>query len=378
MLTTRFLFLPIVLLVLFISIFVVNKIIKIEVPDVKYPAIDGVRGFLAFFVFLHHCSIWYVFLKTKEWKEPESNLFNHFGQTSVALFFMITAFLFLNKLINAKDKTINWNLYIKSRFLRLFPAYFFSICIVFATVIYLSNFEIKDSFLANFKNSIGWIFFTIGGPNDINTIKNTYLIDAGVSWSLPYEWLFYLILPILALLFKIHVSTKNIVLYSLFFIAIALINHVKLEQFFPFLGGIIAALICSKTKLKFHKIEYTLVLILLLFVLIYFFNSGKNIISLLISTLIFILIAGGNSIFGILTNTFSRLLGQQTYSLYLLHGIVLFLVFNFGIGYEKASKLSEINYWIIIFSCIFPILLISQISYKYIELPFLNSQKIKS
>jgi peptidoglycan/LPS O-acetylase OafA/YrhL len=116
---------------------------------------------------------------------------------------------------------------------------------------------------------------------------------------------------------------------------------------------------------------------MLVFILIYFFNNGQDILPLVFSTLLFIIIASGNSIFGIFSNTFSRLLGQITYSLYLQHGIVLFIVFRFVIGYHQAAQLSDNNYWLIIAFCIVPIVLISQISYKYIELPFINLFKSK-
>ena len=377
MLNSSYLFLPFLFLVLFIAVFITNTLIKIELPSVKYHEIDGIRGYLAFFVFLHHSYIWSVFLKTDTWKEPSSNLFNQFGQTSVALFFMITAFLFINKLLLARNNSIHWKKYIKSRFFRLFPAYFFSIIIVILIVAILSNFSSNDSILSDFTNIIGWLFFTIGGPNDINNVSNTYLIDAGVTWSLPYECLFYLILPVIALLFKIKVSLKNIIIYTIAFVVIAIINHVTLKQFFPFFGGIIAALLLTKKSITLKGVKYSFVLLFLIFILIYFFNSGKGIVQLLISTLLFIIIAAGNSIFGILSNRFSRLLGQVTYSLYLLHGIVLFIVFKFVIGFHEASQLSDNKYWAIIACCIFPILLISQISYKYIELPFINLFKSK-
>lgn len=39
-----------------------------------YPIIDGLRGFLAFGVFVHHASIWYTFLKTRIWALPASRL----------------------------------------------------------------------------------------------------------------------------------------------------------------------------------------------------------------------------------------------------------------------------------------------------------------
>lgn len=377
MLNSSYLFLPFLFLVLFIAVIITNKLIKIDLPTVKYNEIDGVRGFLAFFVFLHHSYIWSIFIKTDEWKEPTSNLYNHFGQTSVVLFFMITSFLFITKWISAKNKTINWKKYIISRFFRIFPAYFFSIIVVFLIVAILSDFQLNDSILSNLKNSIGWLFFTIGGPNDINNVKNTYLINAGVTWTLPYEWLFYLILPLIALLFKIKVSNQNLIIYALVFIAIRIINHITFKQFIPFFGGVIAALFIHKKSVNFKNTKYSFLLLILVFILIFFFNKGNDILPLIFSTLLFIIIASGNSIFGILSNTYSRLLGQITYSLYLLHGIVLFLVFRFVIGYHQATQLSDENYWLIIACCIVPIVFISQISYKYIELPFMNLFKSK-
>ena len=290
---------------------------------------------------------------------------------------MITSFLFITKWISAKNKTINWKKYIISRFFRIFPAYFFSIIVVFLIVAILSDFQLNDSILSNLKNSIGWLFFTIGGPNDINNVKNTYLINAGVTWTLPYEWLFYLILPLIALLFKIKVSNQNLIIYALVFIAIRIINHITFKQFIPFFGGVIAALFIHKKSVNFKNTKYSFLLLILVFILIFFFNKGNDILPLIFSTLLFIIIASGNSIFGILSNTYSRLLGQITYSLYLLHGIVLFLVFRFVIGYHQATQLSDENYWLIIACCIVPIVFISQISYKYIELPFMNLFKSK-
>lgn len=73
----------------------------------RYASIDGLRGYLAFFVFLHHSCIWYFFLRTGQWQAPPSNLYNHFGQSSVALFFMITGFLFFSKLIDGRTRSID-------------------------------------------------------------------------------------------------------------------------------------------------------------------------------------------------------------------------------------------------------------------------------
>ena len=191
---------------LFLSVKFSNYIIKLNIENVKHPEIDGIRGYLGFFVFLHHSYIWKIYLKNNIWDHPKLNLFNHFGETSVVLFFIITSFLFVSKLINSKGKEFNWNKYIISRFYRLFPMYIFTICIVFIIVIYATNFEMKDSLLNIIKSVFSWVFFSVNGSVDINLLDKTFLINSGVAWTLPYEWMFYLLLPLIALFFKIKVK----------------------------------------------------------------------------------------------------------------------------------------------------------------------------
>ena len=76
-----------------------------------------------------------------------------------------------------------------------------------------------------------------------------------------------------------------------------------------------------------------------------FTHNGNKPMPVLISTLFFILIAYGNSFVGIYSNMLSRKLSQITYSIYLTHGIVLFVVFRFLIVFKEASKFSELEYW---------------------------------
>ena len=77
-----------------LTVKIISKIKGVKPAEVKYTTIDGLRGYLAFLVFMHHSVVWYFFLRTNEWNVPPTNLFIHFGQTSVALFFMVTGFLF--------------------------------------------------------------------------------------------------------------------------------------------------------------------------------------------------------------------------------------------------------------------------------------------
>lgn len=379
MTSTFLLCFSLILFALVLSVILTNKIVKIDVQEVRYPEIDGLRGYLAFFVFLHHSYIWHFYLKSGNWEEPKENLFNHFGQTTVAFFFVITAFLFTLKLIHSKNKTIDWKGYITARVYRLFPAYLFSVGIIFFIAAYLTNFKSEVPFSENAVSILSWIFFNVKKGLNINGLKDSFLLNAGVTWTLPYEWAFYFLLPLIALFFKIKVNYKTLLLFTASAAVIMVINGASLRHFLPFIGGIIAALVINKgtfsTVLKQKK--YTFLAILLLACSIYFFNSGRKPIPIIITTIAFIIIASGNNFFGILSSVFSRKFGQITYSIYLLHGILLFVLFNFVIGFERAKNLTEFEFWSIIALSVFPLILISQLTFKYIEHPLMEMAKVK-
>jgi cytochrome c oxidase assembly factor CtaG len=109
----------------FLLLYLARKWIKINLIAGHSPTIDGLRGFLAFGVFVHHAAIWYAFLKTGQWVVPESRLFTHLGQSTVTLFFMITGFLFYGKMLESRHQRapVDWLRLYVSRCLRILPLY---------------------------------------------------------------------------------------------------------------------------------------------------------------------------------------------------------------------------------------------------------------
>lgn len=376
--TTLLIQLAPIFLVLFVSLWGINKAIILDLAPVKYPEIDGLRGYLAFFVFLHHSYIWEQYLHTKIWEDPKSALFTHFGQTSVVLFFIITAFLFITKLLESKSD-FDWIAYIKARFFRLFPMYFCVVLVIFAMVGYYSNFKQWDSSTNLLKSGLSWLFFTVDGAQDFNGFNSTFLMNSGVSWTLPYEWMFYFLLPVFALLLRKKVPFFTTLLFTVVFLIILWINQASLRHFMPFIGGIVAAVFLQKTTLRptLARPLYSFIAIALLVVSILFFDSGRKPVPIICSSLFFIIIASGNSLFGVLTRELSRKFGQITYSLYLVHGTLLFVLFYGVLGLERASQLSTSDYWGLIALTVLPLLLISQLTFKYIELPVMQFLKNK-
>lgn len=367
-----------ILVVMILSVILVNKLVKTDLSEIRYPEIDGLRGYLAFFVFLHHSYIWQVFLKTKNWEDPKSNLFNQFGETTVVFFFIITAFLFTTKLFNNKTGVIDWSDYLKSRFFRLFPMYFLSVIVIFFLVAYLTQFTARVPFIENLKSTLSWLFFNVSKKNsNLNGLEDTFILNSGITWTLPYEWTFYFLLPLIALWFKIKVNLKAVFGFTAAAAIIMIINKSSLRHFMPFVGGIIVAVLINSRKFEgvLKQKKYTVLAIFLLSLSVYFFNGGRKPIQIVISSIVFLIIATGNNFFGILSSAFSRKFGQITYSLYLLHGILLFIIFYFIIGFERAKLLTDTEFWLIIMASIFPLILICQLTFKYIELPLMSLSK---
>lgn len=337
----------------------------------RFRSIDGLRGYLAFFVFLHHSSIWYFYVRTGKWEVPPSNLFTNFGQSSVALFFMITSFLFITKLIDARTKGICWPQLFISRILRITPLYLVALVFMLFIVGTLSNWQLKESPTVVLQEIYKWLSFTVYGSPNINGVQNTFTIVAGVTWSLAYEWLFYVTLPFIALLFGLRLSFLTIVIAGVVTYAMLSNWHPDMAVVRCFWGGAIAAFVARlqiSKKIASHPLSSGVALTSLLFAITYY-PEAYNSRPLLFLSISFILIACGSDLFGILTAKVSKTLGEMAYSIYLLHGLILFALFNFALGLENASTLSLGEHWAYILSISTIVIFASYVTYSFIEKP---------
>src|SRR5207302_5329977 len=120
----------IVFAVVMLTGWLLSKRLTVPPASGRFTSLDGLRGYLAFGVFIHHGSVWYIFLHTSEWNVPPSYVYTNIGQASVALFFMITGFLFWSKLLRGHEEPINWYRLYLSRLLRLVPLYTLAVTLV--------------------------------------------------------------------------------------------------------------------------------------------------------------------------------------------------------------------------------------------------------
>ncbi len=343
----------------------------------RFASIDGLRGYLAFFVFMHHSSIWFYFLKMGQWQVPPSNIYTNFGQSSVSLFFMITGFLFYSKLIDGREKKINWRALYISRVFRLAPLYVFVVALMFAMVAILSGGHRVESVPALFLQLVRWLSFAILGQPDINGIGHTFTIVAGVTWSLAYEWFFYLSLPILALSVSLRPPAVYLALGGCAMIALAL-WHTNYLILATFSGGILAAWLVRMDKFRAfaEKNFASFIVVGCLFAVVVYSSESYGVKPLLLLTTAFVLIAGGNTLFGLLVHPVSKTLGEMAYSIYLLHGMLLFVTFNFVIGLNKATAFSPLMHWLAVLAVTPVLILTSYSTFMLIEKPGMRYSRV--
>lgn len=332
--------------------------------------IDGLRGYLALFVLITHAQLTWNYHITGEWT-GNSLMLSDFGLIGVSLFFMITGFLFTSKIIKEEGKT-NWLKMLKSRVFRIYPLYLFVLLCVSIIVFTSSRFAVNNGMISLSYDYFKWIVF-YGG--DINSYTGTPLIVAGVVWTLKYEWFFYLSLPFTSfLLYKFRaLGAGCIIILAIigYIYPITIIPAISSKYFVLFvIGGSISYL---NKKGVFKKINFNTGLfstvIVLSFILSLFLTKSHPNITIILISFIFLSVCNGATIFGFLSNSASVLLGEISYSIYLIHGVILYLIFTFFDLYD-LSKYSFIEFNFIFLPAItFPVVLLSTLTFLYIEKP---------
>ncbi|QLN20037.1 acyltransferase [Escherichia coli] len=327
--------------------------------------IDGIRGFLALFVFIHHSVIWKKYLSTGIWMNPDSNTFTNIGQVGVTIFFMITGFLFFSKIRKGNQ---DWLRLYVSRVLRITPMFMISLVLILLVVGIKTEWKLNVPISDVIISIARWVPFTFGGMPNINGLHDTFAINAAVTWTLIFEWLFYLSLPVLSLILNKKVSLFPLLIGITGFILL-IIYPISKIHIISFAFGFLASYLHKNDfviKISNHKITPILLLSLLIFELQYF-NETYSIIPISLCGIIFIAISSGCDFYGVLNSKITRKLGEATYSIYIIHGVIIFCVINFtGIDF---LRLSTFEYFSFMSALSFVIVSLSCITYKYIESP---------
>ena len=345
---------------------------RVAVPpaDGRFSTLDGLRGFLAFGVFIHHGAVWYFYLRTGAWEHPESVFYANLGQDSVALFFMITGFLFWTKLLDGRTRDFDWTRLYASRVLRLTPLYFFTMAVGGLMLAIAMHFQLLEPARRVAVEAVRWLSFTILGTPPVNGSKEAFVVIAGVTWTLPYEWLFYCALPLAAPL--LGVRARWPLLVGALLVTAGMIHYVKPETVYLacFGGGIFTAYLVRSPVFRARaRAPYAAVFAVAALGAAMFLFSTLQSPALILLTTAFAIITAGNTLGGLLAWPAARLAGEITYSVYLLHGLVLFAVFHFLLGTERAASFTAFQHWLVIFACVPLTVLVCCLTFRWIEAP---------
>lgn len=367
---------PLILALAALSMRLMTRLWHIDLPSDRNAPIEGLRGYAALLVYVSHAASWFYFVRTGHWASPPLHIYSNLGTAAVIMFFMITAFLFTTKMLDAAERPIDWLHFAVSRVLRLAPMYLSSLLLVLLIVAAVSGFVLKVPLSSLVVGIAHWMAFTLLASPDLNAVNDTWLINAGVAWSLRYEVFFYVAYPAFGLLFLQRRMSNWALALALGLLAVYFLTT-QLRPLFaaPFIGGSIAAFAAKQERWRIFATSRlaTCIAIAALAVALILFPLPFGRIPLVLYALVFSLVAAGNTLAGSLTWRSVRQLGEISYSVYLLHAIVLYVLVNCVLGREVIASMEEGAYWLVITALTPLLVLLCGSTFAWIERPGMQS-----
>ena len=352
----------------------------------KTLSLDGLRGILASSVFFHHAYISYLYFRTGEWIPPASRFYAQLGPTAVTMFFFISGFLFWRKMLRDPIHVGTRRL-IPNRARRILPAYLLAIFMLFVMVAFMSNFQLRQPIHTVAEETLFWLL--CGLPFLAGPITNGFIsmpLTGGIYWTLALEWIFYFLLPLLAWFrplrrFLLCVLLAVVASFALTFVHVTnpyLDNlHYTLQRFVHmfyagFAIGMLAAYGLPSERVN-HFLQsrwMTIVGIVLIATQMFFVPANYTFQEPLLVAPIFFMVVAGNSFFGLLTSRAFRALGAVSYSLYVLHGLLLHMLVTLLNHFHPIVAMDPLAYWGYMLVAGLMITFCAILSYRFVEKPF--------
>lgn len=332
----------------------------------RYEALDGLRGILAYGVFFQHAIQNYVFYQTGIWQITDSRFYRFLGGEAVILFFMITSFLYWTKAINKNGKMDMYSTY-KNRVFRLAPMYLFSAGVITVFALLETGFNVSQP-IQLIKDSVSWLSLGIITTLSVNG-TSIIPINAGIHWTLRFEWIFYIVLPFAAIVLR----NKRMHVLAIPIMTILFLMPDK-GYWVIFLFGIMGAHVVNKFPKQPWLLKPIMTILPLIGLIAVYLIDYKpyGMVQYGISFLVFLSFVYGNDMWGLLRSRPAKFLGTISYSVYLLHGIVLYIVLKLVDIFYPVISLSLVVYWTLMLVASLLVLLFSTVTYRYVEYPFLR------
>ena len=341
----------------------------------RLQTIDGLRGFLALSVVLFHGALYHRYLSDGTWGGPLSSGYILLGTGGVGVFFMITGYLFWCRVIDEQGRPDWARLYV-GRVFRIAPLYLVAIFAMVVLVMISTGWQLRVPVTTFVKELAPWLALGLLGPTDLNGHPATLILIAGVTWSLRYEWLFYLTLPVIALAAgsgSVRLGVALVAMAAGFLWSF----HGGPYLFGPgdpsfatlFLIGIACA--CADRSGWAARIDDRLASVVVVALIALLFRICQIAYWPLAMALLgacFYLVISGCTIFGILTRRASKRLGDISYGIYLLQGLVLAALFQFR-SIRVFALTSPLRHWLVVLGATALLVCLAALSHTWIERP---------
>lgn len=341
--------------------------------------IDGLRGYLALSVFIHHFIIWMQVTRLGgSWEAPSINLFNQLGAGGVALFFMTTGFVFYPRVLTG-FRSCSWPAIYTTRLFRIVPLVVVSVAIITSIIAARTGRGLNSAFPIAAARWVGTWFSAMQEPPLLD-YPDSGRLNAYVLWSLSYEWLFYLfVLPACALAMDLIRGTfpSWVVPITLLTAALAArVLHVASSIAFfrclPLFAIGMIAYECQRQEWIVRLLRMPAATIAAVVALGLGMTAAPTpyTFAMPLFGIFFTCVACGNDIGQLLRTKGALALGECSYSIYLLHGIFLSLLFV-----DTATLIESIETdWLPILMPLGAIALglVTPITYLFIERPMIR------
>jgi peptidoglycan/LPS O-acetylase OafA/YrhL len=338
----------------------------------RVSTLDGLRGFLALSVFIHHTLVYRTWLAEGVVREPADRLYAFLGPFGVSQFFMITGFLFWSQVVARSGKPDWVALYI-GRIFRIGPLFLAAVAIMLVIVFAITGGRLHDTPLRLGLEIASWavpLGFHYGPP--VNGYAGTAAL-MGVLWTLRYEWLFYasLIVTALAVRWKPGAWVLPAVTLVAMFAVMLFRAPRPLVAHAPFAALFCVGMLVASRRMKSARFETPLAsavgVALVLFALAVF-RTAYAVLPICVLGAFFFLVANGTSLFGLLVRRPARRLGNVSYGIYLLHVLVLVSAFQIA-GVRPLYLASPLGHWLVVFAVGVVLVALATLTHALVERP---------
>jgi peptidoglycan/LPS O-acetylase OafA/YrhL len=321
------------------------------------------------------------------------------GKMAVSVFFVLSGFLIGALMLNEKNKngSINLKIFYKKRALKILPLYFLLVFFAFViipsfdfTYIPEQTEDLKENYLKKF---LCFIFLL----PQLNATIYKFVPGAEQLWTIGSEVVAYIALPFVVLtmrrdvLFPIKIIL-GIIGLKILLKAIHNMNGINLEPIIKFvfynkldcvLAGCMAAYWHTKRNKFWLKLTgsktYFFISIFLSASLVLYETYTEFTDSYLIHSILFLIPIGYLSEKQIHQKSFfsfTEILGNYTYSIYIWSYVVLFVLYKITLWIFELKYINTVATNLFLFvTTVLVSIIVGSISYYYIEKPFLKLKK---